>query len=132
GFWREAVFMAVAFAARCPVILQLHGGGFERFYDTSGAPARALFRLLLSHCGCVVAPSEALRAWLRGTVRDAHVVCIPNPVPAAQLSRQADGQNMVLFLGRLEARKGVFDLLDAVAGLRTQQPAQLGDLRLVC
>ena len=128
GFWRDALFMAVAIAARCPVILQLHGSGFERFYDAASAPARSLVRLLLKRAACVVAPSEALRGWLRGVERDAHVVCVPNPVPVANVSRQEPGQNMVLFLGRLEARKGIFDLLDAVAGLRTQFP----DLRLVC
>jgi len=132
GFWREALFMAAAIAARCPVILQLHGSGFERFYDDAGAPARALVRFILKRAACVIAPSEALRAWLRSQERNAHVVCVPNPVPAAKVSRQEPGQNLVLFLGRLEARKGIFDLLDAVAGVRTQHAAQLADLRVVC
>jgi len=35
---------------------------------------------------------------------------------------------MVLFLGRIERRKGIFDLLDAVAALRAHIP----DLELVC
>jgi len=128
GFWRDAVFMAVALAARCPVILQLHGGGFDRFYDRSSAPARALFTFFLQRAACVVAPSEALRSWIRGLERDAHAVCVPNPVPAMKVQRQEPGQNLVLFLGRLEARKGIFDLLEAVSALRASVP----DVRLVC
>jgi glycosyltransferase involved in cell wall biosynthesis len=128
GFWRDAVFMALALAARCPVILQLHGGGFERFYDRSSAPARALFGFFLQRAACVVAPSEALRSWLRGLERKAHAVCVPSPVPGLTVQRTEPGQNMVLFLGRLEARKGLFDLLEAVSALRASVP----DVRLVC
>jgi glycosyltransferase involved in cell wall biosynthesis len=36
--------------------------------------------------------------------------------------------NLILFLGRLEAAKGIYDLLDAVARVRAAVP----DLRLVC
>ena len=127
-FWRDAAFMALALAARCPVILHLHGSGFERFHDRSSTPARALFAFFLRQAACVVAPSEALRSWIRGVARDAHAVYVPNPVPGAQASRHEPGQNLVLFLGRLEARKGVFDLLEAVAALRASVP----DVRLVC
>lgn len=132
GFWRDAVFMSVAIAARCPVILQLHGSGFERFYDRSSTPARILIRFFLEHAACVVVPSESLRAWTRSIARDANSVCVPNPVPASSVQRQAEGQNLVLFLGRLEAGKGIFDLLEAIAALRAEHSAQLSDIRLVC
>jgi glycosyltransferase involved in cell wall biosynthesis len=128
GFWRDAAFMALALAARCPLLLHLHGSGFERFYDRSSAPARLLFTFFLRRAGCVVAPSEAVRAWVRGIARDANVVYVPNPVPGVQTERHEPGQNLVLFLGRLEARKGVFDLLEAVSALRASVP----DVRVVC
>jgi glycosyltransferase involved in cell wall biosynthesis len=128
SFWRDAAFMALALAARCPVILHLHGSGFERFYDRSSTPARSLFTFFLRRAACVVAPSEALRSWIRGIARDAHVVYVPNPVACAQAERHEPGQNLVLFLGRLEARKGVFDLLEAVSALRASVP----DVRLIC
>src|SRR5258706_8193257 len=64
GFWRDAVFMAIALAARCPVILHLHGGGYERFYERSSSPGRALFCFFLQRAACVVAPCEALRSWI--------------------------------------------------------------------
>jgi glycosyltransferase involved in cell wall biosynthesis len=128
GFWRDAIFVGLALATRCPVILQLHGSGFERFYDRASAPARAVLNLLLERAACVVVASEALRSWTRSVAREAHVMCLPNPVPAANVQRQAGSHQLVLFLGRLEASKGIFDLLDAVAGLRTTVP----DVRLVC
>jgi glycosyltransferase involved in cell wall biosynthesis len=127
GLWREWLFVALAVAARCPVIVQLHGGGFERFYDASSTPARVAIRFLLGRAACVIAPSESQRAWVRSVARAAHVVCVPNPVPVQAIAPQSGRSNLVLFLGRLEASKGVFDLLDSVAGLRGAVP----DLQVV-
>ena len=127
GLWRESFFVALAVAARCPVIVHLHGGGFERLYDASSSLGRAAIRLLLERAACVIAPSESQRAWVRSVARGAHAACVPNPVPVQASASQAGRSNMVLFLGRLEAGKGVFDLLDAAADLRRAVP----DLRLV-
>jgi glycosyltransferase involved in cell wall biosynthesis len=128
GLWRDGIFVALALAVRCPVILQLHGSGFERFFDRTSASGRVIIRFLFERAACVVVASEAMRTWTRSIAREAHVVCVPNPVSASSVQRQADGHQMVLFLGRLEASKGVFDLLDAVAGLRAAVP----EVRLVC
>jgi glycosyltransferase involved in cell wall biosynthesis len=128
GFWRDAAFAAIATAARSPVILQFHGGGAERFHDALKAPQRALFTWLMERAACVIVSHESQRSWLRGVARDAHGVCVPAPLPALDVRREAGGPNMILFLGRLAAEKGLFDLLDAVAALRSAVP----DVRLVC
>jgi glycosyltransferase involved in cell wall biosynthesis len=122
---RDALFMAAALAARSPLVVQMHGAGLERSHGG------ALMRSLLARASCVIIPCESMRAWVRSVARDARTVCLPNPVldlgapDAAPLARRP---NLVLFLGRLEASKGIFDLLEAVAALRTALP----DVRLVC
>lgn len=131
GFWREGIFMAMALAGRCPVILQLHGGGFQEFHDRSSTPVRAAIRFFLEQAACVVVPFESQRAWVRSITRDANVVCVPAPVAPSNIDPDAriEGRpNLILFLGRLEASKGVFDLLEAVAALRPAVP----DVRVVC
>ena len=116
AFWRDALFMSAALAARCPLIVQLHGTGFG-----------SQLRFFLERAAYVVVPCESQRIWVRSIERNAHVVCVPPPV-AVQISAQASRPNLVLFLGRLEAKKGIYDLLDAVSALR----AALPDVRLVC
>jgi glycosyltransferase involved in cell wall biosynthesis len=129
GFWRDAAFMAAAAALRCPVVLQLHGGGFERFYDDAGVAGRALIQLALARAAIVVVPAESMRAWIRAASREARVVCVPPPVALPEPgAAQRERPPIVLFLGKLEAAKGVFDLVDAVAAVRAAVP----DLRLVC
>jgi glycosyltransferase involved in cell wall biosynthesis len=104
------------------VLLHLHGGGFERLAHTP------LLRWLLESVACVATPSESLRAWVRGAARNAHAVCLPSPVAVADAPAPAERGNIVLFLGRLEAGKGIFELLEALARLRPAVP----DVRLVC
>jgi glycosyltransferase involved in cell wall biosynthesis len=128
SFWRDAALLTPALAARSPLILHLHGAGFESFYDSADLAARAMMRFCLEHAVCVAAPSESLCAWARSvTHRNAHVVCLPNPV-ACDVSPQSSRPNLVLFLGRMEPAKGIFDLLEALAALRPAVP----DVRLVC
>jgi glycosyltransferase involved in cell wall biosynthesis len=118
---RDAAFAAAAAAVRCPLVLQLHGAGFERSHGA------ALMRWLLESAACVLIAAESQRAWIRSLARNAHALCVPHPV-SSEVPAQAARANLVLFLGRLEPGKGIFDLLEAVAALR----AALPDVRLVC
>ena len=118
---RDAAFISAALAVRCPLLLHLHGGGFERSY---GGLA---MRRLLERAACVLIPCESLRSWVRSVARGAHVVCMPNPV-SCELAPPVPRSRMVLFLGRMQPAKGIFDLLEAVAALRPAVP----DVRLVC
>jgi glycosyltransferase involved in cell wall biosynthesis len=117
GFWRDAAFMVAALAAHCPLVVQLHGQGFDPAVGS-----------LLRHATAVGVSCDAVRLWLRSVARNADVVVLPPPAGVASAQPEAAKQNLVLFLGRLEARKGVYDLLDAIASLRAKVP----DVRLVC
>jgi glycosyltransferase involved in cell wall biosynthesis len=127
ALWQEALFMVLALAVRCPVILHLHGNGVERLYARSGRPLRALIRFMLEETACIVVPCEAQRTWMRGVTRLAHVSVVPYPMspPPAQ---DASHARRVLYLGRLDGERGVYDLLEAVSAVRRAVP----DVCLVC
>jgi glycosyltransferase involved in cell wall biosynthesis len=128
GFWRDALFMALALAARYPLILHLHGAGYEQLRDDAGPLGQRLIGYLLERAACVVVPCESLRAWVDSVTRRAQVICLPNPVTPAEVAPEARRPNLVLFLSRLDAANGLLDLLAAVAGVRAAVP----DVRLVC
>jgi glycosyltransferase involved in cell wall biosynthesis len=129
SFWRKSIFMAVGMLMKCPVIFHLHGGGFARFYETEcGAVGRRLVRYFLDRAACVIVLSDRWRAWVSGVTRNPRIACVPNPCAAIAERANTARRNLVLFLGRLERDKGIFDLLEAVAVLRVSIP----DIRLVC
>jgi glycosyltransferase involved in cell wall biosynthesis len=129
SFWRKSLFMAIAHAARCPVVLHLHGGGFARFYEQECGPLRQrLVRHFLGRAACVIALTERWRAWLAQAGANPNLVCIPNPVRADAAPAPRARRGVILFLGRIEAAKGIGELLEAFAVLRAAQP----EAELVC
>ncbi|OGA71317.1 MAG: hypothetical protein A3G81_31070 [Betaproteobacteria bacterium RIFCSPLOWO2_12_FULL_65_14] len=127
SFWRDSLYMLVALAARYPVIMQMHGSDFDRFHDACSTPARALIRYFLEQAACVAVPSQRLATWVHSVSPAARTALLPYPVPIPA-PRGDSPPNLIVFLGKLEAAKGIFDLLDAVARLRASVP----DVRLVC
>jgi glycosyltransferase involved in cell wall biosynthesis len=128
GLWRDALFMALARLARCPVILHLHGSALQRLYDDAGRTLRSVIRFFLEEASCIVVPSESQRAWALGVTRRIQVAVLPPPVAAQESQPGARQAGLVLFLGRLEAAKGVFDLLEALSALHPAVPG----LQVVC
>jgi glycosyltransferase involved in cell wall biosynthesis len=128
NFWRDLPFMLATLAAGRPLLLQLHGAGFERFYDGCDSMARTLIRSVLNRAAVVIVATDSRRSWVRSICRNANAVSVPNPVAPILETHSQKKDNLILFLGKLKQPKGIFDLLQAVAGLRASVP----DVRLVC
>jgi glycosyltransferase involved in cell wall biosynthesis len=129
SFWRKSAFMALALAARWPIVFHLHGGGFARFHDKDcGLATRRIVRFFLDRAACIVVVSERWQAWMALATRNPNVVCVPNAVALPARSDTPREEDLVAFVGRCGAAKGVFDLLDAIADLGATRP----ELRVVC
>ena len=125
SFWRKCCFMAIARLAGWPIVFHLHGGGFARFVDKECGPLRRrVVRFFLDRAAAIVVVSERWQAWMALATRNANVVCIPNAVavPAAPATPREEG--VVAFVGKCDAAKGIFDLLEAIA--------RIPGARLVC
>jgi glycosyltransferase involved in cell wall biosynthesis len=123
SFWRKAPFMALALAARWPVVFHLHGGGFADFYEREcGAIRRRIVHFFLARAACIAVVSVRWGMWMRGVVPGARVVCVPNAVAVPPDAGGEREPGVIAFIGRLSARKGVFELLEAVAALRARHP----------
>jgi glycosyltransferase involved in cell wall biosynthesis len=123
SFWRKSAYMAVALLARWPIVFHLHGGGFARFHGEECSPlGQRMVRFFLDRAARIVVVSERWAEWVEVATSNRRVTCIPNPVvlPVQSLASREPG--LVLFSGRCEASKGIFDLLEAAGILRAQVP----------
>jgi len=128
SFWRKSIFLLFAFAARRPVIFHLHGGNFARFHEQSGPLKRSCIRFILRHSAQVIVLSEQWKRLVAHIVPGLPLVTVPNPVSLPALQNVPRRPAELLFLGRMNRDKGIYDLLSVVAALRRTHPG----LRLVC
>jgi glycosyltransferase involved in cell wall biosynthesis len=129
SFMRKSLLLLIARRAGCKTIFHLHGGGFRHFaLEESGPLKRRWIRHTLHRSTVVITLSESWAEFIHSFAPGAKVAVVPNSVPlAAPGDLRLEIAGRILFLGRLETGKGVFELLSAGARLAADFPA----LRLV-
>jgi len=119
---RKSVVVVACRALGIPVVLHLHAAQLHHAYRRLPGPARAMVRWVFSlPRTCIVlghASAEFVSAEL-GVPRE-RVEIVINGVPEPTLPRRVSGHapervRRVLFVGNLSERKGVSDLLSALA-----------------
>ena len=102
SFWRKLVFFALARTARVPVVLHVHGGGFERFYERADPRlTQPLVRWMLTRSAQVFALSPRWRDFFGRIAPAARVDVLPNPVTPARHAVRTAVDGRIVFLGRL-------------------------------
>jgi glycosyltransferase involved in cell wall biosynthesis len=126
SFWRKALFCELARLARVPYLLHLHSGDTPAFVQRCGSLGRRWVMRTLRGAQRVVVLSAEWQAWLRTLDPTLPTEVLPNPVPPAPAANAADARSAepsILFLGRLQAAKGVPELITAFAEVRRVLPA---------
>jgi glycosyltransferase involved in cell wall biosynthesis len=124
SFYRKSLFVALAGFFDVPVILHLHSGEFEEFYERHcGRLRQAYVRWVLRRASVLIALSDARALWLARTVPGVRVEVIHNPLlfPESRPVKTASERGRtILYMGRMTAKKGVYDFLAAVDQLNHQ------------
>jgi len=123
--WRKALFQRAALAMGRPVILHLHGSGYDDFYAGLDSRRQAAVRRMFRRASRVVSLSGYWTNFLQTTLQTPRdrIVEVPNGVPAAPAPRRKPSSSappVLLFLGQVGHRKGVDVLLQALQGLRAE------------
>ncbi|KAB2963741.1 glycosyltransferase family 4 protein [Zoogloea sp.] len=123
SFRRKSLFLALARLAGKPYVFHLHGGAFDRYHAGCSALERAWVRRTLRGARIVFVLSDSWAEWLHREVGHPDIRVLPNPVLPVRLPAGIPREpQTLLFLGRLEADKGIFVLLGALARLRASHP----------
>jgi glycosyltransferase involved in cell wall biosynthesis len=128
SFYRKALFVWLARLFGKSIIVHVHAGDFGVFWTGGGTFRRSFVSATMRSARLVMAVSEPLAEDLRRCSGDLAVLVMPNPFenPAA-LRPERQSRLNVLFAGRIERDKGIFDLIRAFAEVRRV----IADARLV-
>jgi glycosyltransferase involved in cell wall biosynthesis len=124
SFWRKSLFCLLARALGVPYVFHIHSGEFEVFYrEECGAIAQRWVRWVLRQAASVVVLTPGWEAAVAAIEPAARLRVIPNPVAVpAHVAVRSRTVGRVLFLGRLRASKGVWDLLSALPAVLARHP----------
>jgi glycosyltransferase involved in cell wall biosynthesis len=117
---RKGVVVALCRALGVPVVLHLHAAQLPHFYRTLPRPLQALTRWIFSLPSACVVLGTAGKQFVTDELRvpASKVEIVVNGVPEPAVSRRSvavGATQRILFLGNLLERKGVPDLLRALA-----------------
>lgn len=116
SFWRKSIICAAARLFGVPYVFQLHSGEFPVFYHQECSRwQRAWVRKTLRDAKVVLALTTQWQRALQEIEPSARVVVLANPVAALQQLPvlRSEAKN-ILFLGRINRKKGVYDLIQAM------------------
>lgn len=122
---RKLLVGSVARLVGIPYVIQLHGGGFQRFHQDLPGPGRLVIRWFFRGAGQVFVLGEPFVDLVRDEIgvpaeRVAilrNAVSVPAEIELADRTGSGPAPPLVLFTGRIGAGKGVPELLDALARL---------------
>ncbi|MBS0644286.1 MAG: glycosyltransferase family 4 protein [Proteobacteria bacterium] len=118
--YRKAIIMAATKLCGGRVLLHLHAARIRQFHDSVNGLGKWVTRWMFHTADHCIVLGEVWRNWVTGTlgVPSERVSVVHNGVPAvadAASARAETGVFRLLFLGNLQERKGVADLLAALA-----------------
>jgi glycosyltransferase involved in cell wall biosynthesis len=124
---RKGLIVRICRLVRIPVVLHLHASRFPEFYTALPGWAQRWVRRTFALASRVIVLGEISRKYVQDVlaVLPERVTVLPNATPgrASEMSERAPGDSLqILFLGRLGPRKGIPELLTALAnpGLHDQ------------
>jgi glycosyltransferase involved in cell wall biosynthesis len=129
SFYRKFIFFFISkYLYKKKVIYHIHGAGYHIFYQTASPMIRKGVRWMINNSDTLIVLSEWWKSFFEKEFSPKKIKIVPNIVAEPDLSlvkseninktsKQLKNDSVVnlLFLGRIGDRKGIFDLLEAIA-----------------
>ena len=118
---RKMPFFLLAKIYRKKIIVHFHS--FSSQTTINGRYSR-IYRFLFSHADKVIVLSQLWKKWIEQYLHlTDNIVIVYNPCQRAQFIETSDRENIILYAGGLNKRKGYEDLIHAFATISNQYPA---------
>lgn len=118
NFLLHTVLLRIAKVVGKKVILHNHGSDFHEFYNSRSEMVKRWIANSLESADCVIVLSNSSMRWCEGIAPRGNYCVLRNPIPfdVSYVDRNQSRHSVgnILLLGRLEERKGVYDLLSVI------------------
>ena len=128
SFYRKLVIFIIALLRKDKVFVHLHGSEFENFYNSGAQIQKILVSWMFNKASVVIVLSKKWKEFIQTISTNQNVSVLYNgAIPEEFIPQIRDPNKLnILFMGRLGARKGTFDLLYAFSQIHRKMPrAQL-------
>lgn len=127
--WRKAAFVVIARAFGLPVVLHLHGSGYDAYWSGRSRPQQRAIARFFRHAERVVVLGRHWARFAQDTLGcdPRRIAVVPNGAPDAA-TRADPGRTpcRIAFAGRIGKRKGVDCLIAALSALPPDRNWHLG------
>lgn len=122
SFNRKSVIVNMAKMFNKKVIIHLHGAEFDKFYNNECTEMqKKKVNKIFNKADIIIALSEQWKEKISNYC-DTQVEVIYNSVVVPKENMYSNNSQNITLLGRLEKRKGIFDLLDIVKDVVEEKP----------
>jgi glycosyltransferase involved in cell wall biosynthesis len=123
GWLKDTFLVLIAKTYRCRVILHMHGGHFGDLYENGSGLTQFYTRKILRLTDAIIEVSSGRKRQLEHIVPGRRVIAFRNCIHVGAIPRASPdcskGAVRALFMGVVGPNKGIFDLLEAMARLRS-------------
>ena len=131
SFYRKMVYVFMGKVFRKKVILQIHGGEFNVFYDWGPNINRWIITKVLDSVSLILVLSERKANDIKAKTKNNNIKILFNPVNTSSFSlhsnktKKSKETNNVIFMGKLCKQKGIYDLLQAIPLILKKEPSAI-------
>ncbi|WP_324677532.1 glycosyltransferase family 4 protein [Hymenobacter sp. GOD-10R] len=125
NFWLSGLLIYIAKITGKKTIMHNHAADFHLFYANCSKVKKNLIRRILKRTDVNLVLSTAWYNWYSALVPNANWTLLRNSIDIPKDVEKkvlANGKAKLLFLARLEERKGIFDLVDIMPDFFAQYP----------
>ncbi|MCR4990663.1 MAG: glycosyltransferase family 4 protein [Lachnospiraceae bacterium] len=122
SFLRKSLFINKAYRSGKKIVIHQHGGEWEKYYDSLSANKQKKVREVFSKGNRFLVLSPYYKELFERIADIKGITVFPDTIKIDPPTEREYGLNKVLFLGRLCKAKGVSELIDAGAELKSVYP----------
>jgi glycosyltransferase involved in cell wall biosynthesis len=125
NFWLTGVFVSLAKCFGKKVLLHNHGADFIEFYNKCSPAGQKRITNIFKKADANIVLSDSWIKWYKNIAPEANWILLPNAIaiPDNVQAKQFDDKEIsLLYLARIEERKGFFDMMTIIPDLLKKYP----------